>query len=225
MDPRHLLFLLFAFLVVVSHQTVVGSEVNVEGSERNETMLFGDGHNRTDVTVTDDYEESEEEDESTEEDLIRVEPVVKPNNTKEGEKKKGDKKKEKAGKGKGNKKNKRAKKVNPCETTHQGFCIHGECIHLEHLEKVACRCHLHYNGERCSEQILESLQNMAGQDLSDASVNTLIVVAVVLSAISFIAIIIVIVVHTHKKYSSGYEGEVEEKKKLGQENGSGELDV
>nr|XP_033770301.1 amphiregulin [Geotrypetes seraphini] len=215
MDPilRHLLL----FAVLASYQVVVGLEVNTTGHERNVSVSKEHSLNRTEVIVTDDYEESEEDLSQYEytEDLIRVEPVVKPK--KVGDKKNGDKKKKRAGK-KGQKKN----KENPCETTHQSFCIHGECIHLEHLEKVTCRCQPHYFGERCSDRILETQKI---KDLSDASMTALVVVAVVLSAISLIAITIIIVVHTHKKYANRYEGEVEEKRKLGQENGSGELDV
>ncbi|XP_029455854.1 amphiregulin [Rhinatrema bivittatum] len=241
MEPRLLLLLLLAFLG--SHRRVFGSAVGVTASERNVSLSEDHSLQGTEVTVTREDEESEDEENEdelpvsgfteeetedelpvsglTEEDLFRVEPVVKPKNTeKDGEKKNTEKKKNRAGKGKGNKKNK--KKENPCETTHKGFCFHGECRYLEDLQKVACICQLHYFGERCSEM---SMKTQTKGDLSDTSMTALVVVAVLLSAISFIAIIIIIVIHTHKKYSRGYEGEVEEKKRLGQENGSGDLDV
>ncbi|XP_018408792.1 PREDICTED: amphiregulin [Nanorana parkeri] len=155
-------------------------------------------------------------------DSIRVQPVIKPENadastatvSKKGEKKNGEKKKKKGSK-KGNKK----KKQNPCLTTHKKFCIHGECRYLEKVPEVSCKCQQNFFGERCSEQSMTS----AKEKLSDITTTTVLaVIAVLLSTLSISAIIIIIVVHTRRKYPS-YQYEAEEKKKLGQENGSDEV--
>ncbi|KAM5191748.1 amphiregulin [Mantella aurantiaca] len=157
-------------------------------------------------------------------DSIRVQPVIKPENTetstvtasKKGDKKNGEKKKKKGSK-KGNKK----KKQNPCLTTHKNFCIHGECRFLEKIPEVSCKCQQNFFGERCSEQSMTT----GKEKLSDITTTTVLaVIAVLLSTLSIAAIIIIIVVHTRRKYSS-YQYEAEEKKKLGQENGSDEVEV
>lgn len=157
-------------------------------------------------------------------DAILVQPVIKPENSeastvttnKKSEKKNGEKKKKKGSK-KGNKK----KKQNPCLTTHKNFCIHGECRFLEKIPEVSCKCQQNFFGERCSEQYMTS----AKEKLSDITTTTVLaVIAVLLSTLSITAIIIIIVVHTRRKYSS-FQYEAEEKKKLGQENGSDEIEV
>uniref|UniRef100_A0A8C5N353 Amphiregulin n=1 Tax=Leptobrachium leishanense TaxID=445787 RepID=A0A8C5N353_9ANUR len=183
------------------------------------------------------YEEDEETDDDFSitgyiiDDSIRVQPVVKPEDTKKkGEKKKGEKKKkgqneEKKKKGQNEEKKKKGqnekKKKDPCQTTHKDFCIHGECKYLANVEEVSCKCQKDYFGERCSEQYLKTKST---GDFADVSTTALAVTAVLLSTISIIAVIIIIIIHTRRKYSS-YECEAEEKKRLGQENGSEEIDV
>ncbi|XP_078532136.1 amphiregulin-like [Lissotriton helveticus] len=143
--------------------------------------------------------------------------TVKPEKTtKKGEKRNGERKKKKQG----NKENKKIKKESPCETTHKDFCIHGKCRYLDALNEVACICHHNFIGQRCSDMFLRTKTN---GELSDTSTTALAIVAVLLSTISFIAIAIVIGVHMKKTYSTAYEGETEEKKRLGHENG--DMDV
>ncbi|XP_063281368.1 amphiregulin [Pelobates fuscus] len=150
-------------------------------------------------------------------DSIRVQPVVKPENTtKKNEKKNGEKKAKKA-------KNDKKKKKNPCLTTHKDFCIHGQCKYLSSIKEVTCRCQKDYSGERCSTLSTMSMKTHTSE-LGDVSTVALAVAAVLLSTISLVAIIIIIVIHTRRKYST-YDCEAEEKKKLGQENGSEEIDV
>ncbi|XP_019372285.1 PREDICTED: amphiregulin isoform X2 [Gavialis gangeticus] len=138
-----------------------------------------------------DYEEEDDEplplymvDES-----IRVEPVVKPKQTKESEKKVSGKPKRRRNKKKKNKK----KKGTPCEMEYKNFCIHGECIYLEDLQTVTCKCNQDYFGERCGEQ---SMKSQTRKNTSDYSKTILVVVAVVLSSISFIAVVIYLITQT-----------------------------
>ncbi|XP_072261651.1 amphiregulin [Pyxicephalus adspersus] len=165
---------------------------------------------------------------SIDDDSILVQPVIKPENTetstvtanKKGGKKNGEKKKKKGSK-KGNKKKKQQQQDNPCLTTHKNFCIHGECRYLEKIPVVSCKCQQNFFGERCSEHTMTVVKG----NLSDITTTTVLaVIAVLLSTLSIAAIIIIIVVHTRRKYSS-YQYEAEEKKKLGQENGSDEVEV
>ncbi|KAM4808966.1 amphiregulin [Rhinophrynus dorsalis] len=225
--PSPLSFLLCTTLLlsIACLYTVHCSELNNTEVETN-TSSSGD-HISDGAGSAVDIGQNEGEDEDNEEDFslmgfitddsIRVQPVIKPETpTKNADKKPTDKKKKKQ---RGDKKKK--KKKNPCQTTHKDFCIHGECKYFAHLQEVTCRCQQNFFGERCSEQYLKSGKE---GELSDVSTIALAVVAVLLSTISIIAIIIIIVVHTRRKYDS-YDCEVEEKKRLGQENGSEEIDV
>ncbi|OCU00037.1 amphiregulin [Xenopus laevis] len=210
-------------LTIACHFTALCSELNSTQADSNVTFSGDQGSDGTGSAVEVNWEEEEEHEDNLSilgfitDDSIRVEPVVKPENPKKnGEKKNSEKKKKKE---RGDKKKK--KKKNPCQSTHKDYCIHGECKYLANLQEVTCRCQPEYFGERCSEQ---SMKTRTEGDLSDRSTIALAVVAVLLSTISITAIIIIIVVHTRRKYAS-YQGEVEEKKRLGQENGSEEIDV
>ncbi|XP_018098939.1 amphiregulin isoform X2 [Xenopus laevis] len=201
------------------------SELNSTQADSNVTFSGDHGFDGTGSAVEVNWEEEEDEEHEDDfsilgfitDDSIRVEPVVKPENPpKNGEKKNSEKKKKKE---RGDKKKK--KKKNPCQNTHKDYCIHGECKYLASLQEVTCKCQPEYFGERCSEQ---SMKTQTKDNLSNMSTIALAVVAVLLSTISITAIIIIIVVHTRRKYAS-YQCEVEEKKRLGQENGSEEIDV
>lgn len=65
--------------------------------------------------------------------LFSVEPVVKPKPTKRGGEKNAGKSRRKKNRGKNK------KKGTPCEMEYKNFCIHGECIYLEHLQTVTCK--------------------------------------------------------------------------------------
>ncbi|XP_006273778.1 amphiregulin isoform X1 [Alligator mississippiensis] len=147
---------------------------------------------------------------------IRVEPVVKPKQTKENEKKDSGKPK----RGRNKKKKNKKKKGTPCETEYKNFCIHGVCIYLEDLYIVTCKCHPDYFGERCGEQ---SMKIQTRNNTSDYPKTILVVAAVVLSSISFIAIVIYLIMQVKKKCPQ-YE-EKEERKKLRKENRNGHVGV
>uniref|UniRef100_A0A803KLI4 EGF-like domain-containing protein n=1 Tax=Xenopus tropicalis TaxID=8364 RepID=A0A803KLI4_XENTR len=212
-------------LTIACNFTVHCSELNSTQADSNVTFSGDHGSDGTGSAVEVNWEEEEGEEHEDDfsilgfitDDSIRAEPVIKPENPpKKGEKKNSEKKKKKE---RGDKKKK--KKKNPCQTTHKDYCIHGECKYLTSLQEVTCICQPEYFGERCSEQ---SMKSQTKGNLSDTSTIALAVVAVLLSTISITAIIIIIVVHTRRKYAS-YQCEVEEKKRLGQENGSEENDV
>uniref|UniRef100_A0A803K435 Amphiregulin n=1 Tax=Xenopus tropicalis TaxID=8364 RepID=A0A803K435_XENTR len=215
----------FYNICVSCNFTVHCSELNSTQADSNVTFSGDHGSDGTGSAVEVNWEEEEGEEHEDDfsilgfitDDSIRAEPVIKPENPpKKGEKKNSEKKKKKE---RGDKKKK--KKKNPCQTTHKDYCIHGECKYLTSLQEVTCICQPEYFGERCSEQ---SMKSQTKGNLSDTSTIALAVVAVLLSTISITAIIIIIVVHTRRKYAS-YQCEVEEKKRLGQENGSEEIDV
>ncbi|XP_075058213.1 amphiregulin [Mixophyes fleayi] len=211
-------------LSIACTYTVHCSVLNSTGPENNVTVSGEGDHIADEVENAHELvheEDGEDEDDMTIRDFIiddsiRVQPVIKPENTevttKKQEKKKGNKK---------GQKKKNNKKKNPCQTTHENFCIHGECKYLASVQEVSCKCHQHYFGERCIERSMKS----ESQEQNDMTTTTVLaVVAVLLSTISIAAIIIIIVVHTRRKYSS-YACDAEEKKKLGQENGSEDVDV
>ncbi|NXH59052.1 AREG protein, partial [Rhabdornis inornatus] len=139
--------------------------------------------------------------------LFSVEPVVKPKPAKRGGEKNAGKSRRKKNKGKNK------KKGTPCEMEYKNFCIHGECVYLEHLQMVTCKCHQDFFGERCGEQFMKTQRK---NDVADYSKTVLVVVAVLLSSISFITVLIIVIVQVRKKCPQ-YE-EKEERKKLRQEN-------
>ncbi|NWV25114.1 AREG protein, partial [Origma solitaria] len=147
-------------------------------------------------------------------DLFSVEPVVKPKPTKRGGEKNGGKSRRKKNKGKNK------KKGTPCEMEYKNFCIHGECIYREHLQMVTCKCHQDFFGERCGEQFMKTQRK---NDVADYSKTVLVVVAVLLSSISFVTVLIIVIVQVRKKCPQ-YE-EKEERKKLRQENRNGHVGV
>ncbi|NXC08946.1 AREG protein, partial [Orthonyx spaldingii] len=146
--------------------------------------------------------------------LFSVEPVVKPKPTKRGGEKNAGKSRRKKNKGKNK------KKGTPCEMEYKNFCIHGECIYLEHLQMVTCKCHQDFFGERCGEQFMKTQKK---NDVADYSKTVLVVVAVLLSSISFITVLIIVIVQVRKKCPQ-YE-EKEERKKLRQESRNGHVGV
>ncbi|XP_051026363.1 amphiregulin [Acomys russatus] len=172
---------------------------------------------------TGDYDYSDEHDNEPQipsyviDDSVRVEQVIKPKRNKtEGEKTsekpKRKKKGGKSGKGRRNKK----KKKNPCTAEFQNYCIHGECKYIEDLERVTCKCHHDYFGERCGGK---SMKTHSGDD-SDLSKITLAAVAIFVSVVSLAAIGIAITVRLRKRHLRKYEGEAEERRTLRQETGN-----
>ncbi|OPJ75993.1 amphiregulin [Patagioenas fasciata monilis] len=192
-----LVVVLAALVALVACRPVAGSAPNATEPERH-----GDpGHRESEAREGDavsgpDYEEDEEYEEVLPvhqyivDDLIRVEPVVKPKPTKRGGEKNAGKSRRKKNKGKNK------KKGTPCEMEYKNFCIHGECIYLEHLQMVTCKCHQDFFGERCGEQFMKTQKK---NDVADYSKTVLVVVAVLLSSISFITVLIIVIVQVRKK--------------------------
>ncbi|XP_022362052.1 amphiregulin [Enhydra lutris kenyoni] len=169
-----------------------------------------------------DYDYAEEYDNEPQissyivDDSVRVEQVVKPMKNKTESEKTSDKPKRKKKGGKSGKNRRNRKKKNPCDAEFQNFCIHGECKYIEHLEAVTCKCHQDYFGERCGEKSMKT-HSMVDSDLSKIALAS---IAAFVSAVSFTAIAVVITIQLRKRYFREYEGEVEERKKLRQENGN-----
>uniref|UniRef100_A0A8C3TE06 Amphiregulin n=2 Tax=Chelydra serpentina TaxID=8475 RepID=A0A8C3TE06_CHESE len=223
--PMRALLLLCALAWLAGCQPAAGLGLNATEQEGNVPMVWDRSVDGSTVPSGIDYEDAEEDEEEEEDpavpmyivdDSIRVEPVIKPKQTKTDREKNPDKTKRKRNKGRKNKK----KKVTPCEAEYKNFCIHGECKYLEDLKAVVCKCHQDYFGERCGEQFMKTRK---GNDIGNYSTTVLVVVAVLLSSISFIAIVVIVILQVRKTYPR-YE-EKEERKKLRQENGNGHVGV
>ncbi|XP_024064476.1 amphiregulin [Terrapene carolina triunguis] len=218
------LLLLSALAWLSRCHPAAGLGLNVTEQEENVPVAWDHSVDGSTMPSGIDYEDTEDDEEEDDpavpmyivDDSIRVEPVIKPKQTKTDREKNPDKTKRKKNKGKKNKK----KKATPCEGEYKNFCIHGECKYLEDLKEVTCKCHQDYFGERCGEQFMKTQKR---NDIGNYSTTILVVVAVLLSSISFIAIVIIVIVQVRKTYPQ-YE-EKEERKILRQENGNGHVGV
>uniref|UniRef100_A0A8C0VM51 Amphiregulin n=1 Tax=Cyanistes caeruleus TaxID=156563 RepID=A0A8C0VM51_CYACU len=200
------------FLSLKASRAAAGSSPNATEPQRHEERE--PGSREGELVPGPDYEEDEEEDEEAPpvhqyivDDLIRVEPVVKPKPAKRGGEKNAGKSRRKKNRGRNK------KKGTPCEMEYKNFCIHGECIYREHLQMVTCKCHQDFFGERCGEQFMKTQRK---NDVADYSKTVLVVVAVLLSSVSFVTVLIIVIVQVRKKCPQ-YE-EKEERKKLRQES-------
>ncbi|KAK6494263.1 amphiregulin [Huso huso] len=157
-------------------------------------------------------------------DTVRVQPVSKPKESEGQGKKKKTKKRKNKQRNKDKKDNKKMLTANPCTTTHSEYCIHGVCVHYEHLNETTCICNRGYSGERCGVQQLSSVIR---EDSIDATQSILVVIAAVLSLISFIAVVIIICAHcrAQKRFTELYHGGNEEKEKLQQDKGNSHIVV
>ncbi|XP_004465388.2 amphiregulin [Dasypus novemcinctus] len=169
-----------------------------------------------DYEYADDYDQEPHISGYIVDDSVRVEQVIKPEKNKtKSEKTSGKpKRKKKGGKNRKNKRNKGEK--NPCDAEFQNVCIHGECKYVEDLNAVTCQCLSGYFGERCGEKFMETHRLNDG----DLSKIALVAIAGFISTVSFTAIAVVIAIQLRKRYYREYEREVEERKKLRQENGN-----
>ncbi|XP_038256187.1 amphiregulin [Dermochelys coriacea] len=224
LPPPPLLLLLSALAWLCGCPPAAGLGLNATEQEENVPMVWDHSVAGSTVPSGMDYEDAEEDEEEDPaapvyivDDSIRVEPVIKPKQTKTDQEKNPDKTKKK-NKGKKNKKKK--KKGTPCEAEYKNFCIHGECKYLEDLKEVTCKCHQDYFGERCGEQFMKTQKK---NDIGNYSTTILVVVAVLLSSISFIAIVVIVIVQLRKMYPQCEEKE--ERKKLRQETGNGHVGV
>ncbi|KAH1169965.1 amphiregulin [Mauremys mutica] len=217
------LLLLSALAWLSGCHPAAGLGLNATEQEENVPQTLDhsvDGSTMPSGTDYEDIEDDEEEDDPAVpmyivDDSIKVEPVIKPKQTKTDREKNPDKTKRKKNKGKKNK-----KKGTPCEAEYKNFCIHGECKYLEELKEVTCKCRQDYFGERCGEQFMKTQKR---NDIGNYSTTILVVVAVLLSSISFIAIVILVIMQVRKTYPRCEEKE--ERKKLRQETGNGHVGV
>ncbi|XP_032618214.1 amphiregulin [Chelonoidis abingdonii] len=215
------LLLLSALAWLSGCHPVAGLELNATEQEENVPQALDHRVDGSTMPSGIDYEDTEDEEEEDPavpmyivDDSIRVEPVIKPKQTKTDREKNPDKTKRKKNKGKKN------KKETPCEAEYKNFCIHGECKYLEELKEVICKCHQDYFGERCGEQFMKTQKR---NDISNYSTTILVVVAVLLSSISFIAIVVIVIMQVRKTYPRCEEKE--ERKKLRHETGNGHVGV
>ncbi|XP_035235719.1 proheparin-binding EGF-like growth factor isoform X1 [Anguilla anguilla] len=106
-----------------------------------------------------------------------------------------------------------------CLTTHQHYCIHGDCKYMADLREPTCVCMMGYDGERCGIQLMKTELKKADEEVVQT---VLVVIAVVLSLISCCAILLMICAHyrTHKNFLAAYLGPSSEKEKL-QTDGNG----
>ncbi|PWA15744.1 hypothetical protein CCH79_00009046, partial [Gambusia affinis] len=106
-----------------------------------------------------------------------------------------------------------ASTLDPCTSTHLGFCIHGNCKYMEGLNQPVCICMKGYDGERCGIQTLESFVPPTQSYNTDLVQTVLVVIAVVLSVISCCAILLMTCAQSHKNFLASYlgSGSVQEK--------------
>ncbi|KAL0979894.1 hypothetical protein UPYG_G00191230 [Umbra pygmaea] len=109
----------------------------------------------------------------------------------------------------------------PCSSSHQGYCIHGNCKYMMDLREPVCVCNKGYDGERCGILLLPTRNEVEDDASRDEMVQTvLVVIAIVLSSISFLAILLMICAHyrTHKNFLAAFLGSSAERQKLQKTN-------
>ncbi|XP_056138926.1 proheparin-binding EGF-like growth factor [Lampris incognitus] len=108
--------------------------------------------------------------------------------------------------------------MDPCTSTHLGYCIHGLCKYMEDLQEPVCVCMRGFDGERCGIQTLETGRQGEEEEGSRSEVvqTVLVIIAVVLSVISCIAILLMTCAHyrSHKNFLAAYLGTGTETEKL-----------
>ncbi|XP_029999991.1 amphiregulin [Sphaeramia orbicularis] len=115
--------------------------------------------------------------------------------------------------------------LDPCTSSHLGYCIHGYCKYMEGLPEPVCICMKGYDGERCGIQTLLTGRNRNDDDESSSNTElvqtVLVVIAVVLSVISCAAIILMTCAHyrSHKNFLASYLGTATEQEKLQKPSG------
>nr|XP_006627284.1 PREDICTED: amphiregulin [Lepisosteus oculatus] len=218
-----------------SHQDEVHSKgilaptVAYDHSGATNNVSSGDGLENS----NEDYEDNENEGDLSptegshvDPELIRVQPVARPEDKGKSKKKgKGKRKSKSKGEKSGKSvKGKEEKEVtpDPCITTHADYCIHGQCIYNQELDEPTCICLKGYDGERCGIQLLKTGQKEKDWINTDVIQTVLVIIAVALSVISLIAILLIICgpYRNHRKpFIAKCLGESSEKEKLRQENG------
>ncbi|XP_010865820.1 proheparin-binding EGF-like growth factor [Esox lucius] len=104
----------------------------------------------------------------------------------------------------------------PCSSSHQGYCIHGNCKYMADLREPVCICNKGYDGERCGILLLQTKLKNNNSSGAERGQTVLVVIAVVLSIISCLAILLMTCSHyrTHKNFLAAYLGSGSEKEHL-----------
>ncbi|XP_033870303.2 amphiregulin [Acipenser ruthenus] len=228
-------FIWTSLIFLVCLNRGISTELKKEDNEG--LLLTTTNGTRNDFSSWDGFEDEEDDIENEREvsvsgdsllglddDTVRVQPVAKPKESEGQDKRKKTGKRNNRQRNKDKNDKKKKLKANPCTTTHSEYCIHGECVHYGNLNETTCICNGGYSGERCG---IQQLSSVIREDSIDVTQSVLVVIAVVLSLISFIAVLIIICVHcrSQKRITELYHGRNEEKEKLHQDKGNSHIVV
>ncbi|TWW60314.1 proheparin-binding EGF-like growth factor [Takifugu flavidus] len=102
----------------------------------------------------------------------------------------------------------------PCISTHEHYCVHGNCKSIDGLLEPVCTCWKDYDGERCEIHSLGSKTEESGS--TKLAQTVLVIIAVVLSVISCLAILLMTCAHyrSHRNFLASYLGTATEQEKL-----------
>ncbi|XP_038869775.1 proheparin-binding EGF-like growth factor isoform X1 [Salvelinus namaycush] len=105
----------------------------------------------------------------------------------------------------------------PCNSSHQAYCIHGNCKYMADLREPVCVCEKGYDGERCGILLLPTRTDEEEErSIAEVVQTVLVIIAVVLSSISCLAILLMTWTHyrTHKNFLVAYLASGSEKEQL-----------
>ncbi|XP_064792678.1 amphiregulin-like isoform X2 [Oncorhynchus masou masou] len=105
----------------------------------------------------------------------------------------------------------------PCSSSHQAYCIHGNCKYMADLREPVCVCEKGYDGERCGILLLPTRTDEEEErSIAEVVQTVLVIIAVVLSSISCLAILLMTCTHyrTHKNFLVAYLASSSEKQQL-----------
>ncbi|XP_036792374.1 proheparin-binding EGF-like growth factor [Oncorhynchus mykiss] len=105
----------------------------------------------------------------------------------------------------------------PCSSSHQAYCIHGNCKYMADLREPVCVCAKGYDGERCGILLLPTRTDEEEErSIAEVVQTVLVIIAVVLSSISCLAILLMTCTHyrTHKNFLVAYLASSSEKQQL-----------
>ncbi|XP_042187190.1 proepiregulin-like isoform X1 [Oncorhynchus tshawytscha] len=105
----------------------------------------------------------------------------------------------------------------PCSSSHQAYCIHGNCKYMVDLREPVCVCEKGYDGERCGILLLPTRTDEEEErSIAEVVQTVLVIIAVVLSSISCLAVLLMTCTHyrTHKNFLVAYLASSSEKQQL-----------
>ncbi|KAM9463407.1 uncharacterized protein areg isoform 3-T3 [Salvelinus alpinus] len=103
----------------------------------------------------------------------------------------------------------------PCNSSHQAYCIHGNCKYMADLREPVCVCEKGYDGERCGILLLPTRTDEEEErSIAEVVQTVLVIIAVVLSSISCLAILLMTYTQTHKNFLVAYLASGSEKEQL-----------